>query len=473
LGVHFAGLFCKGAGRHVQDLTQGSITRHLIGMAVFIGMGMVFQTLYLLVDLYFVSQIGKQATAGFSAAGTAYMLVVGATQLVAVGALSLIAQAAGRKDEAEAGLVFNQAMSFAVICAGLLLVLGYLLAGPMMRGFAADAQTAEQGRIYLVAFLPGLAAFFPSAAMSSGLRATGVVRPTMIVQTVSVLLNVALAPVLVAGWGTGRPLGVLGAGLASSIAAVVGLGMLTLVFPRVQHFLRIRPSAWAPRLKVWGRIVMIGLPSAGEFVLMSGIASIVYVVIRSYGPAAQAGFGIGGRVMQSIFMPAMAVSFAVAPIAGQNYGAKRYDRVRETFRQAAIIGSLIMLTLTALCAISPQVLTIPFTRDPAVTSVAVGYLRIATLNFLTVGLVFCCSAMFQALGDTRPSFVASASRLLTFAVPAVWIAHRGGAALETFWYLSVASVTLQAVFSFLLLRREFRIKFRAPAPAAEPATLAG
>jgi Na+-driven multidrug efflux pump len=254
---------------------------------------------------------------------------------------------------------------------------------------------------------------------------------------------------------------------------VVSFGALVLVFPRVQQFLRIRPRAWTPQLGVWGRIVMIGLPAAGQFVLMFVITSIVYVLIRGFGPAAQAGFGIGGRVMQAIFLPAMAVSFAVAPIAGQNYGAGRYDRVRETFRQAAIIGAVVMLGLTALCAIRPQVLTIPFTRDPAVTAVAAGYLRIATLNFVAIGIVFCCSGMFEALGDTRPALVSSASRLLTFAVPAVWIANRGGEELNTFWYLSVASVALQAVFSVLLLRREFRIKLAAPAASAEPAASAG
>jgi putative MATE family efflux protein len=456
----------------VQDLTQGSISRHLINMALFIGMGMVFQTLYLLVDLYFVSGVGKQAIAGVSTAGTLYMLIMGAAQLVAVGALSLIAQATGRKDEAEADLVFNQAMLFSAICAGLVLILGYLFAGPLMRGFAADAKTAEQGRTYLAALLPALAATFLAAAMGSGLRATGVVRPIMIVQSLTVLLNVVLAPVLIAGWGTGRPLGVLGAGLATSIAAVVGFGAITLVFPRVQHFLRIRPSTWTPRLGVWRRIVMIGLPAAGEFALIFVTSSVVYVLIRSFGPAAQAGFGIGGRVMQAILLPAMAVAAAVAPIAGQNYGAKRYDRVRETFRQAAIIGSVIMLSLTALCAISPQALTILFTRDPAVTAVATGYLRIVTLNFLALGLVFCCSGMFQALGDTRPALVSSASRLLTFVVPAVFIAQRGGARLETFWYLSAASVALQAVFSFLLLRRQFRIKLARPT-SVESAAAAG
>jgi putative MATE family efflux protein len=449
----------------MQDLTTGSITRHLISMAAFIGVGLVFQTLYYLVDLYFVSHTGgRAAVAGVSAAGTAFFLVLAATQLVAVGALSLIAQATGRRDEAEADLVFNQAMSISAIAALVVLGLGYAFAGQVTRAFGADLTTGEQGRLYLMGFLPSLAAMFPAAAMGSGLRGTGVVRPTMIIQTLSVLLNVILAPVLIGGWGTGVRLGAFGAGLASSIGAVTGLIVLTAAFPRVQGYLHLRPSSWAPRLGVWRRIVMIGLPAAGEFALMFVIFSIVYFVIRGFGSAAQAGFGIGGRIMQSTFLPAMAVAFAAAPIAGQNFGAKRYDRVRETFRQAALIGSAIMLSLTALCALRPELLVAPFTSDPAVAAIAVGYLRIATLNFLTIGIVFCCSGMFQALGDTRPAFVSSASRLLTFAVPALWLASRGGARLETFWYLSVASITLQAVISFLLLRREFRRKL-APAPA--------
>jgi putative MATE family efflux protein len=455
----------------MQDLTKGSITRHLIGMAAFIGAGLVVQTLYFLVDLYFVSRIGKEAIAGVSAAGTAFFLIMAATQLVAVGALSLIAQATGRKDEAEADLVFNQSMSFSTICAGLVLVLGYVFAGPMMSGYGADAKTAEQGRLYLVGFLPALAVMFPSAAMSTGLRATGVVAPTMIVQSLSVLLNVVLAPVLIAGLGTGRPLGVFGAGLASSIASVVGLVALLIVFGRVQRYVHIKPSTWRPRLAVWGRIVMIGLPAAGEFALLFVISSVVYFAIRDIGAYAQAGFGLGGRIMQSIFLPAMAVAFAAAPIAGQNYGAKRYDRVRETFRQAVIIGAGIMLALTALCALKPEVLTLPFTHDPEVTAVATGYLRVATLNFVTIGIVFCCSGMFQALGDTRPSFLSSASRLLTFAVPALWYSSHGGRELVVYWYLSVASITLQAIFSFILLRREFHKKL-GPAAAAMPASLA-
>jgi Na+-driven multidrug efflux pump len=91
----------------MRDLTQGSIGRHLLGMAVFIAMGLAFQAAYVLIDLYFVAHIGKQAIAGVSAAANVALLVMAGSQLIAVGALALVAQAAGRKDAAEANGLFR------------------------------------------------------------------------------------------------------------------------------------------------------------------------------------------------------------------------------------------------------------------------------------------------------------------------------------------------------------------------------
>lgn len=448
----------------MQDLTQGSITRHLLSMAAFIGVSLIFQTLYFLVDLYFVAHIGKEAVAGVNAAGSLFFLVMAISQLIGVGALALISQAVGRKDAADAELVYNQALAFGVAVGALILILGYVFAGALMTALAADPPTAEQGRLYLIAFLPSLAMALPQAAMGSALRATGVVRPTMILQAIAVLLNVGLAPVLIAGVGTGRPLGVFGAGLASSIAVGIGMIGLIAIFPRVQTYLKTRLDQWAPRLAVWGRIVAIGLPAAGEFALMFIIYIVVYAVIRSFGATAQAGFGIGGRIMQSVFLPAMAVAFAAAPIAGQNFGAGRMDRVRETFRKSVLFGSAIMLCLTVLCLIRPQVLVAPFTSDEGVRAVAVGYLQIAALNFLAIGVTFACSGMFQALGNTVPALLSSATRVFVFTASALWLSTQPFLQLNYVWYLSAATITLQAVLSWFLLQREFRLKLnRAPA----------
>ncbi len=171
--------------------------------------------------------------------------------------------------------------------------------------------------------------------------------------------------------------------------------------------------------------------------------------------------------MQAIFLPAMAVAFATAPIAGQNFGARQPHRVRATFAWAAAIGSVIMLCLTLLCHVSPHVLVEPFTSDPAVIAVAVEYLRISSWNFVAVGLIFSCSGMFQALGDTRPALISSASRLIFYVVPAVWLTHQPWVALHDFWYVSVASITLQAVVSFALLRHQLHHKLKLFLPHAQ------
>lgn len=443
----------------MRDLTQGAIWRHLAGMAAFMGAGMAVNALYLLIDLYFVSKLGKEAVAGVAAAGSASFITMAIAQLVGVGSLSLISHAVGRKDQTDAQLVFEQALSMALATTALFLLAGYGAGGWMVAHITADQATADYARTYLYWFLPSLACIFLSAAMGSALRASGVVGLQMGIATASIVLNALLAPVLISGFLTGLPLGVMGAGLASSIATVIGTAALAMVFNRYQTYMRLHTSLHF-RWDVWKRITGIGLPATGEFALIFITTIFTYWAIRGFGPQAQAGYGIGARVMQAIFLPAMAISFAAGPIAGQNFGARNASRVRDTFRHAAMMGAGIMLALTLLCHVAPHLLVAPFTNDPAVVAVAMEFLRIVSWNFVAIGITFTASGMFQALGDTRPALISSASRLLTYVVPAVWLSHQPWVSLRDFWYLSVGSTTLQAVFSYTLLRHQLHTKLR-------------
>lgn len=455
-----------------QDLTQGSISRQLLGMAAFIGMGLLFQTLYYLVDLYFVAGIGPDALAGVGLAGIVFFLAMAAAQMVGVGALSLIARSIGAKDFAKVDGVYRQSMLLSLGISGLTLLLGYGLGGPAIRSIAADPGTAEQGTAYLYGFLPALALMFPTGALSSALRAAGVVRPTMLVQSGSVVLNAVLAPILIAGWGTGHPLGAFGAGLATSIAALVSFIAALWLFGRVQTLIAAPMRLARPHGAVIGKIVGIGLPSAIEFLLMFVTMSVIYSLIRDFGAEAQAGFGVGSRVMQAVFLPAMAVSFAVAPVAGQNFGAGLPDRVRRTVRDAAFMSVGLMAVLTALCLFEARWLVAPFTPDPAVAEVASTYLRIVSLNFVATGLIFTASGTFQALGDTRPALAGGLLRLAVFVCGAFWVASQPWARLEHIWWVSASAALVQMVVALLFLRRQLKVKLAglAPPPAAtEPA----
>ena len=442
----------------MKDLTQGPIFRQLIAMAAPIAAGMLLQTLYYVVDLYFVAQLGDAALAGVGAAGTAMFVVFALTQMLGVGTVALMSHAVGRKDRADANHVFNQSVALSALCAAITLGGGYGLSAPYMRWVGADAATAAAGVTYLVWFTPGLALQFALVAMGSALRGTGIVQPTMIVQALTVVLNIVLAPVLIAGWGTGHSLGVAGAALASTISIAAGVALMAAYFLRLEKYVEFDLAHWRPRLATWRRILNIGLPAGGEFAVMAIFMGVVYWIIRDFGAAAQAAFGIGSRVMQSIFLPAMAVAFAAAPIAGQNFGAGNAGRVRETFRAAAFASCGIMAVLTLVCQWQAQWLIRAFTDDPAVIETGTQYLQIISWNFVASGLVFTCSSLFQALGNTWPSLLSSALRLLIFALPAIWLSSRPGFELVQVWHLSVATVALQALVSLLLLRAQFRAR---------------
>ena len=149
----------------MQDMTEGSITGHLMRMAVPIGIGMVFQTLYYLVDLYFVAQLGETAIAGLGSAGNLQFLVMALTQVLGVGTTALIAHASGRKDRVDANLIFNQSLGLAAVCAGATLLGGYGFARAYMGVLGADSGTAAAGTTYLYWFLPALGLQFALVSM--------------------------------------------------------------------------------------------------------------------------------------------------------------------------------------------------------------------------------------------------------------------------------------------------------------------
>lgn len=249
-------------------------------------------------------------------------------------------------------------------------------------------------------------------------------------------------------------MGAAGAGLASTISVSVGVIFIAVYFVRQESYVEYNQEQIHPQIAVWKRMLNIGLPAGGEFACMFIFMAIIYAIISPFGSAAQAGFGVGSRVMQAIFLPVMAISFAVAPIAGQNFGARLSSRVRETLSKALIIECVLMATLTMLCQINPAWFIRFFSTDEAVIAFGAQYLHIISLNFVAVGIVFACSGMFQALGNTWPALFSMGSRVLTFALPALWLSRQPGFYITEVWYLSVATVALQAVLSLTLVRSQ-------------------
>jgi Na+-driven multidrug efflux pump len=239
---------------------------------------------------------------------------------------------------------------------------------------------------------------------------------------------------------------------------------------KLEKYVTFDRAAWRPRPAIWKRMLDVGLPAGGEFALMFIYMGVVYWVIRDFGSEAQAGFGIGSRIMQSIFLPAMAIAFAAGPIAGQNYGGGQAARVRETFAKAALLNSVVMVAVTIFLQWEAATLVGVFSPDPRVQAVGAGFLMIISWNFLAQGIVFVCSGIFQGLGNTRPALASSAIRLGLFVPTAVWLTTRPGFELEQVWWLSTATVFTQALASYLLLRGQFRRRLTGAPAQVVPAT---
>jgi hypothetical protein len=267
------------------------------------------------------------------------------------------------------------------------------------------------------------------------------------------------------GHGLG-PIGVAGAGLASSLAVGVGVVLMAMYFHRLEKYVAFDVGAWRPQLAIWGRLLRIGLPAGGEFALMFMYLVVIYGLIRPLRPRRSGGISasVSGSC-KACFCPRWRWRSPPRPSWGRilrpgkylartrNLPARDADRQLHHGRRSPIF-----------CHLGGALAVRAFTANPAVISVGTQFLLVISWNFLASGIVFTCSAVFQGLGHTMPAVLSAASRLVSFVVPALWLASSPQFQLVQLWYVSVASVTLQALFSLWLVRREFQKRL----PIASP-----
>ncbi len=349
-----------------------------------------------------------------------------------------------------------------LLVGALFCVVGFFVRDLYCNSLSADNSTAALAKTYLNWFIPALALQFPLVSLGSALRATGMIKPSVGLQVLSVLLNIILAPLMIFGIGPFSRMGVSGAALATFVAILIADIATIIYFERKYHYLRLRVSQWRPQIKTWWAMLKIGIPAGAEFVLLSIYIGIVYAIIRQFGAAAQAGFGVGARIMQAMFLPVVALSFAVSPVVGQNFGGRKADRVRYSVKVALLLAAGMMLILTFISWLAAPLLIRIFSNDPNVIAFGSEYLRIVALNFVAAGVVFSSSSVFQGIGNTIPPLLSSASRLFLFALPAAFIAHSASFQIRQVWYLSVASQVIQACLNLLLLKREMGRKLVFP-----------
>jgi len=439
----------------MKDLTQGPILRQLSSLAGKFTLNIVLATLSSLINVYWVGRLGADAQAAMTLALNPVMLLLMLAPVLSVGVRVLVAQAVGGRDSARAGRVFNEAFGASLIV--MTLIAGVLWPNRLAFGslLTADPATASLIAAYLRWLIPSVVLQVPGAVIGASLAGTGNLRPGLLVQAGALVLNVTLPPILMFGWLGAPRLGIEGAGLASLLTGVAGLGFLLLYTAGGRSDLRLQPRLWLARPTALWQVLRIGLPTGLEGGVLACYMTLVTVLLRPFGPVEQAAIGVASRLLQVALIPLMALGAAASVLSGHNFGAGLGRRVQEIFRATLILGLILAPLLCVALNLFSRSLSGVFSDDPAVVEGCTRFLQIVSFSLIPTSVVMAAFSVLSGLGNTRASLVTTTVYTILVVVPAWFLARLAGFRPDWLWELMVGMTVLEMLMALYFLRREF------------------
>lgn len=396
------------------------LDREISRIAVPAFLGSLGFVLFDIINIFWVGTLGTAAIAGVASAAFLTWAVYAAMAATTAGANSLIAQAfgAGKHEEARQTAVEAAWLSLG----GSLLIMALLLPSiPLIfRLMGLQPETAAYARQYLTIYVTALPLYYLCNLAGAVFNAYGDTRTNVIIMSATVALNIVLDPVLILGWGTGRPLGVPGAAAASVIVTTIALA-LQLVFLRRRGYLP--PLAEVLRLPAFtrgARMLKIGVPAASVNVVWSLVYPALTAIITRFGEAPLAGLSVCFRLEGVPYFLGIGFSTAMAALVGQAFGRGDMQRVRQIVVRGRLLITVLLLPVAAAFILVPELLVRPMTSDPEVIANAARYLRTIGYFEIFLGWELLFEGVFTGLGHTRDYMLISVP--LTLARwPAAWL----------------------------------------------------
>ena len=416
------------------DLTRGSIPRLLVMLALPIFGSFVLQSLYSLADLYFVGLLGGEQLAGLGIALNSFFLVLALGQSMGIGALALLSRAYGAKQTDKVPEVFRQSMLLVLVLGGFCWVGGYYSAEAYFSLQTSDPLVMAYGtayfRIYVATFL------FQLFLMVNGYarRALGdFLTPTLLMST-SVLINLAMDPILIFGWGPIPAMGIEGAAWATVGSQVVSASVyLWLIFGSRRNSLLVLRGLPKPHWPTIAKILAIGVPSGGQFVLFSAMNLIMYGYVKPFGADATAAVAVGFRVIHSAILPAVAICAAISSVVGQNYGSRNWPRMRAGVLWGGLYAFGLLGFEYFVIWVNPGFWMGLFSESPGIIAWGSDYLIINGLAMPVFSVGMAVIFGMQGMGKTMMPLFAMVARF-------------GGFVLLLFLLNAAAMLTLHGVF---------------------------
>ncbi|MEX2443935.1 MAG: MATE family efflux transporter [Alkalispirochaeta sp.] len=391
------------------DLVRDPVPQLVRRIAAPASIGMIFNTMYNIVDTYFGQYLATEGLAALSLSFPLFFVIIAAGSGIGTGVTALISNALGARDHDTAVRYQAQAISFGVIASVVLTGVGLAVAERAYRFMGADGEVLTLALDYMQVILFGTGFFLLNQIINAGLNSRGDTRSFRNVLFIGMVLNVGLDPLFLFGF---EPLGIppMGAaGIALATVVIQGLSLIYMITRARHHgsLAGMRVTDFVPRRAYFREIAVQGIPASINMMTVAlGMFVINFFISRNGSTEGLAAYGVALRIEQIALLPAMGLNTAILALVGNNFGSGSFDRIRETFRTALLYGIVVMGVTLGIILPLAGFLMRQFTQDATVIGIGRTYLYVEGLVYYAYVMLFGSVSFLQ--GMKRP-------------MPAIWI----------------------------------------------------
>ncbi len=405
-------------------LTQGSVGRHLVDMAVPVLFGVFTMMSQAFADMWFIGRVGDRELAALSFAFPILMIVTSIAIGLGAGTSSVVARAIGAHNHRRARRLATDSLILSFGITAIVSAIGFFTIDPLFKLLGAPQDMIPMIAGYMKILYAGVPFVVVGMVGMSSMRATGDTRLPSMLMVIASVANVILDPILIFGVGPVPAMGLNGAAMAALLSrAAIFAGTLYFMRMRLDMLTFNKPDPGELRSS-WADVLHVGIPAAGTNAIIPIATGVITAMLARYGPEAVAGFGVASRVESLTLVLFYALSAVIGPFVGQNIAAGKADRIFEALRLCTIFCVGTGFLIAALLAFSGAWLPTLFSDNPQVTDVSTLFLMIAPISYGAYGMVMVMNASFNGMGKPMPAVHISVARMALIYIPLAFIAER-------------------------------------------------
>ena len=452
-------LLCDAVRGAPMDLTAAPIGKALIMLAVPMIMEMIMESIFAVVDVFWVARLGAGAVAAVGLTESMMMILYAIAMGVSIGVMALVARRIGEQDARAAGRTAAQGIVLGLVIASAIGVTGAALAPQLMRTMGADDAVVATGSGFTRVMLGCNASVFLLFLINAVFRGAGDAALAMRALWLGNLLNIVLGPCFIFGLGPFPALGVTGAAVATSIGRGTAVVYQLTLLARGKSRIAIARRHFAIDLRVMAGVLRLASSATVQMLLLMPSYVGVMRILSSFGSQPLAGYTIGFRILMFAMLPASGLSNAAATLVGQNLGARRPERAEQSVWQACLVSAAFLTAVGVVFLAGARVLVGLFTQDPEVLEHGVRYLRIISLGFPFYAFGMVMMQAFNGAGDTRTPTLINLVVFWIVQLPLAWLLshHTGLGPSGVFVTLAVCFSVFAAIGVALFRRGRWKL----------------